>query len=313
MTTCNLSLALWAVNLEIPLESLQEWIGQVRTRVESAKSSGADLLVMPEYLSEQWMSFAPAGICPDEEIPWMATQASEAIELLKDLSSNYDIAILAGTFPVAIDIKDELSGEPVNDNGGYYNRAHLFLPDGPYITQDKLSLTPNERSLQAWNLTPGNKVKVFTWRGVRMAILVCLDIEMPALSSLIADQNIDLVLVPSMTSKLAGYNRVFGCAKARAIELQAAVAVVGPIGATSFLGEKRQNQTSAAAVYLPCEESLGHKGIASEISPSDTTVGLGPLIVAKDIPIEEIRKLRNGSAEVWPGGWTADHVVVEEV
>ncbi|WP_419902993.1 nitrilase-related carbon-nitrogen hydrolase [Kiloniella sp.] len=309
----SLSLALWAVNLDIPLSSLAEWVGQIRTRVESAKNAGADLLIMPEYVSEQWMSYAPSGICPDEEIPWMVTQASEAKELLKQLASSYEIALLAGTFPVATDADDDMSEEPVNDNDGYYNRAHLFLPDGTYITQDKLSLTPNEQDPNAWCLTPGNKLKVFTWRGVRMAILTCLDIEMPALSSLIADQDVDLILVPSMTSKLAGYNRVFGCAKARAIELQAAVAVVGPIGATSFLGGKRKNQTSAAAVYLPCEESLGHTGIATEISPSDTTVGLGPLIIAKDLPIEEIRELRNGSAEVWPGGWTADHISVEEV
>ncbi|MEH6629469.1 MAG: nitrilase-related carbon-nitrogen hydrolase [Halopseudomonas aestusnigri] len=313
MTNGNLSVALWAVNLDIPLNSLAEWVGQVRTRVESAKNAGADLLIMPEYVSEQWMSFAPSGICPDEEISWMVTQVSEAKELLKELAASYEIALLAGTFPVAIDGKDNISEEPVNDNDGYYNRAHLFLPDGTYITQDKLSLTPNEQDTNAWCLTPGNKLSVFTWRGVRMAILICLDIEMPALSSLIANQNIDLILVPSMTSKLAGYSRVFGCAKARAIELQAAVAVVGPIGATRFLGGKRQNQTSAAAVYLPCEESLGHTGIATEISPSDTTVGLGPLIIAKDLPLDEIRNLRNGSAEVWPGGWSAAHVVVEEI
>ncbi len=313
MTTPPLTLALWAINLEIPLKSLADWAGQVRTRIESAKNAGADLLIMPEYISEQWMSFAPSGICPDEEIPWMVTQSAEAIERVRDLASSYDIALLAGTFPVAVDIKDDMSDLPVNDNVGYYNRAHLFLPDGTYITQDKLSLTPNEQDPNAWCLTPGNRLKIFTWRGIRMAILTCLDIEMPALSSLIADQNVDLILVPSMTSKLAGYNRVFGCAKARAIELQAAVAAVGPIGAASFLGGKRQNQTSAAAVYLPCEESLGHVGIATEISPSDATVGLGPLIIAKDLPLEEIRNLRNGSAEVWPGGWTADHIVVEEV
>ncbi|WP_216825516.1 nitrilase-related carbon-nitrogen hydrolase [Kiloniella sp. EL199] len=312
MPLSPLNIALWAVNLETPLKSLSDWIEITSQRMEQAKEQGTDLLLMPEYVSEQWMAFAPAGIGPDEEIPWMATQATEAIDQLKVLVKAHDIALLAGTFPVAIDTKDDVSDSPVNDNSGYYNRAHLFLPDDRYITQDKLCLTPNEQDPKVWCLTPGNKIKVFTWRSLRIAILICLDIEMPALSSLIADHDIDLILVPSMTSKLAGYNRVFGCAKARAIELQAAVAAVGPIGATHFFGKKRQNQTSAAAVYIPCEESLGHIGVATEISPTDTTVGQGPLIVAKDIPFDEIRRLRSGSAEVWPGAWNADHVVVED-
>ncbi|WP_417452353.1 nitrilase-related carbon-nitrogen hydrolase [Kiloniella sp.] len=312
MTLSPLNIALWAINLEPPLKSLADWIEITSHRMEQAKEQGANLLLMPEYVSEQWMSFAPAGIAPDEEIPWMATQAADAIDQLKGLAKTHEMGLLAGTFPVAIDTKDEASDSPVNDNSGFYNRAHLFLPDGRYITQDKLCLTPSEQDPQAWCLTPGSKVKVFNWQGLRIAILICLDVEMPALSSLIADHDIDLILVPSMTSKLAGYNRVFGCAKARAIELQAAIAAVGPIGATRFLGKKRQNQTSAAAVYIPCEESLGHIGVATEISPTDTTVGQGPLIVAKDVPFAEIRRLRNGKAEVWPGAWDADHIFVEE-
>ncbi|MCZ4281221.1 nitrilase [Kiloniella laminariae] len=313
MNVSSLNLALWAVNLESPIKSLADWAGHVNLQMEKAKNAGADFLIMPEYVSEQWMSFAPAGLQPDEEIPWMAMQAREAIERLKDLANTYDMALLAGTFPVTVQGEDEIGEHPVNDNVGHYNRAHLFLPDGRLITQDKLSLTPNESNQDAWCLTPGQELKVFSWRGLRMTILTCLDIEMPALSLLLADQNVDLILVPSMTSKLAGYHRVFGCAKARAVELLSAVAVVGPIGETPFLGGKRKNYTSAAAVYLPCEESLGHTGIATEIEPDDTTVGLGPLIIAHDLPLKEIRKLRKGSAEVWPGNWSADHVAIEEL
>ncbi|MEX2409056.1 MAG: nitrilase, partial [Rhodovibrionaceae bacterium] len=117
--------------------------------------------------------------------------------------------------------------------------------------------------------------------------------------------------VPSMTSKLAGYSRVFGCAKSRAVELQTAVLTVGTIGAAS-MNKPRETNISGASVFVPCEEALGHRGIAGEeIPPRDAVEGPGPMLIAKDLPVGLIRELRAGAAEVWPGAWTADHVRIK--
>ncbi|MGP1255504.1 MAG: nitrilase-related carbon-nitrogen hydrolase [Kiloniellales bacterium] len=299
----TLTIALWAVNLAKPLNGIGAWAAAVEAQMLRAKAEGADLLVLPEYMSEQWLSFAPEGIGAAEEVPWMAAQAEAALAAVAPLPAKHDMALLAGTLPVLL--------EPVPEAGSLYvNRAHLFLPDGRVVRQDKLCLTPGEKDPAAWNLRPGERLQVVTWKGLKLATLICLDIELPALAALLAPERPDLILVPSMTAKLSGYSRVFGCAKARAVELQAAVAAVGVIGAAST-NKPRETNTSGCSLYLPCEESLGFVGLHDEIPPSDTADDEGQLLIAHDIPFGEIRRLRAGAAEVWPGAWTADHVTLE--
>lgn len=296
--------ALWATNLARPLNGIGAWIAQVEERMQEAKQAGADLLVMPEYVSEQWLSFAPEGLKGDEEIPWMAEQAETALEGLAGLAAKHDIALLAGTMAVKAE-------HPKEGASPFFNRAHLFLPDGRLVKQDKLCLTPGEKDPASWNLSTGEEIEIVQWKGMKLATLICLDIEMPALSQRLAQESLDLLLVPSMTSKLAGYSRVFGCAKARAIELQTAVLTCGVIGAAST-NKPRETNISGASVFLPCEEALGHVGIAGEeLPPQNEVEGVGPMLIARDLPIRLIRELRAGAAEVWPGAWTADHVKIK--
>jgi predicted amidohydrolase len=300
--TETLSVALWATNLAVRLNGIGAWAAGVEERMVAAKNDGADILVMPEYAAEQWLSFAPQGLAPDKEIPWLAERAPEAYEVLAPLAARHGIALLAGTMPVAAPKAEP--GQPP-----YLNRAWLFLPDGRAIAQDKLCLTPGERDPKAWNLTTGETIEIVEWNGLRLATLICLDVEMPALSNLLAPHDIDVLLVPSMTEKLSGYSRVFSCAKARAVELQAAVCAVGTIGATQT-GKGRAGNTSGASAFVPCEEILGYTGTWAEIAPRDRVAGPGPVLYARDLPIGKIRKLRQGAAEVWPGAWRADHVRV---
>ncbi len=296
------SVALWATNLAVPLNGIGAWAARVEERLAAAKAEGADILVMPEYAAEQWLSFAPEGLAPHEEIPWLAARAPEAYAAVAPLATRHGIALLAGTLPVAAE--SPTPGEPP-----YLNRAWLFLPDGRAIAQDKLCLTPGERDPKAWNLTTGNRVEVVEWGGLRLATLICLDVEMPALASLLAPYDLDVLFVPSMTEKLSGYSRVFSCAKARAVELQAAVCAVGCIGA-ALTGKKRAGNTSGAAAYVPCEEVLGHTGTWADIGPRDRVAGPGPVLMARDLPIATLRALRRGGAEVWPGTWRAQHIQV---
>jgi len=297
----SLNIALWSINFRRKLSNLGDWLALVEQQIANAKDGGADLLILPEYASEHWMAFAPETLHPSEEIAWMAAKSAGVLAVLQALSTENDIAILAGTMPVA------------GTSDQYHNRAHFFTPGKPVVIQDKLSLTPNEQNENAWLLEPGADLNVFTWRGLNMAVLTCLDIEMPALSILLAPHNVDLILVPSMTTRFAGYHRVFGCAKARAIELQAAIAVTGPIGNVEQGEVVRGDNTSASALYLPCEESLGHNGIAAstEASQGHDLKELKDELLLATVPCQKIRDLRQGLAEVWPGGWSADHVTVK--
>lgn len=288
------SLALWATDLSVPLDGLDAWARYVDARLSEAAAAGARLLVMPEYAAEQWLSFRPKGLAPSDEIAWMAARAPEAVSLLRPLVAARGIALLAGTMPWQV-------------GGALRNRAWLLLPDGREIAQDKLVLTPGERDPASWNLAVGDEIAIVEWAGLRLATVVCLDVEMPALAAMLAPAGLDLLLVPSMTSSLAGYHRVFGCARARAVELMAAVAATGVIGAASGTTQNPTN-VSGAAVYLPCEPALGHTGVHAELAPLDGDEGGGPLLIAGDVPIGKLRELRAGAAEVWPGAWDARHV-----
>jgi len=131
------------------------------------------------------------------------------------------------------------------------------------------------------------------------------------LAARLAPLDLDLILVPSMTSKLSGFHRVFGCARARAIELMTTVCAVGAIGVPERL-TRRESNTSAAAAFVPCEEALGSTGVPAALSPTARTSGAGPMLIASDLPVGLVRELRRGKAEVWPGAWTADHVSFRE-
>lgn len=298
-----MNIALWSINFSRKIHSVKDWLNLLEEQLISARQQQVEMLVLPEYLSEHFLSFAPADLTITQEVTWMAEQSLQLFESIQRFSDYYQIAIIAGTIPVM---------EQVDQVEGHVNRCYVFTPNNTPIYQDKLCLTPSEKMPEAWCLTPGNDIQLIEWQGVKMAILICLDIEMPALSVMLAPLDIDLIIVPSMTSKAAGYYRVFGCAKARAIELQAAIAVVGPIGRAGEDKVKRNQFSSAAAFYQPCEESLGHTGVLSqtEVSCGDLLNSLSSELLVASFDIDQIRQLRHGSAEVWPGGWSADHVNV---
>ncbi len=298
MHKTQFSIALWAANLTPRLNGIDAWIAGVDEKMAAAKSAGADLLVMPEYACVQWLSFAPAGTTTQQEIPWMAAQAGDALARLKPLVARHGIGLLAGTMPVKLD-------------GTHVNRAHLLLPDGATFVQDKLCLTPGEADPGDWNVTPGDALTVVEWRGLRLAVVVCLDIELPALSAILSSLDLDVILVPSNTEARSGYHRVFDCAKARAIELQTVICAVGAIGDVPYCEQPGTN-VGGAAVYLPCEEALGGTGTLAALPPRGSTDDAGPLLVVRDLPVDAVRRMRAGEARVWPGAWSAAHVTIED-
>ncbi len=291
------SIALWSFNLGQAPGSVSAFAELIEGGLQKAASDGAKLLVLPEYLSEACLAFKPDGLNPNEETSFMADAGADLFPLLEGLPAKHGVSLLAGSWPVKTD-------------HGITNTAVLFTADGRQIRQDKLSLTPFEQDKDIWHLTPGHELQVFELDGLKMAILICLDIEMPALSCLLAQAEVDLVLVPSMTEKLSGYHRVYGCAKARAVELMCAVAVCGVVGRAEGTTQNETN-VSGAALYVPCEEELGFTGVGAELNPTGGQSG-EDLFLNAVVPVKTIRTLRSGNAEVWPVGWSADGVRLQK-
>lgn len=299
MTKDTLSIAHWVTNLATPVASLEDWCALLGQQMVKARGEKADILLIPEYISEHWMHFAPADQPETEEIAWMAAQAQSILPALQDIVTTTGVALVAGSMPW-----------PKEDGTGFTNRSWFLFPDREASFHDKLVMTPFEKDPQSWELEIGQQVNIIEWRGFRMTILICLDIEMPALSCLLSAQDLDLILVPSQTEKPSGYHRVFDCAKARAIEMLTAIAVVGCVGAPEKGGQKRSNYHSGAAVYVPCEEAFGFTGIFADLPVSPGSTQPGELLIARDIPLGKIRAIRHGKPEVWPGPWSAEQVKV---
>jgi len=295
--TDSYRIALWATNLCPRFTGLEAWLDHVESKARDAAAKGARLLVMPEYAAEAWLGFKPEGLRPDQEMPWLAAVGKDALPSLRRIAEAAGINLLPGTMPWTVD-------------GGQRNRAWLMTPDGRLTSQDKLCLTPFEKDPASWDLTPGDTLRLVELDGLKLAILVCLDVELPTLSCLLAPLAPDLVLVPSMTENASGHARVFSCAKARAVELMAAVACTGVIGACPGTTQNAQN-VSGNAVYIPCEPALGYTGTLLETPATD---GLGGelLFALVDLPIATIRQLRRQGAEVWPGAWVNRALAVEE-
>jgi predicted amidohydrolase len=288
-------ISLWSFNLGRAPKSVAALAGMIAEGLEKAASEGAKLLVLPEYLAETCLAFKPDGLRPDQEMGFLADVGEDLFPMLSELPQKTGVSLLAGTWPV-------------KTPRGITNTAVLLTADGREIRQDKLSLTPFEQEEDIWHLVPGTELKVFELDGLKMAILICLDIEMPALSCLLAKEKVDLILVPSMTEKLSGYHRVFGCAKARAVELMCAVAACGVVGKAEGTTQNDTN-VSGAALYVPCEEELEFEGVGAELQPTGG-VGCEELFLTTSVPVGVIRALRDGGAEVWPGAWTAENVTL---
>jgi predicted amidohydrolase len=297
----DLTVALWATELSRPLNGIEAWAAAVDAQMAQARAQGAELFLMPEYACAQWLSFAPADLSPDQEVPWMAAQAPAALEAVRPLAAKHGMALMPGTMPWTLD--------PAPDSGpAEVNRGWLILPDGGLHAQDKLCLTPGEKDPLAWYLTVGQTLPLVRWRGLTLATAICLDVELPALAAKLAPHQPDLLLVPSMTEKLAGFHRVNSCARARAVELQAAVLACGCIG-DAATGKARDGNVGGAAVYLPSEPALGHIGIAADTGAMAEAEDAGPLLIHR-VPLGQMAALRAGGTEVWPGAWDADAIEI---
>ena len=286
-----LALSLWATNMAAPPATRGAWLAQVEGVMDETSARGGQLLLMPEYISRTWLPYCGPDLPLSHEVAAMAAEGAELLPALQSLVDAKGLSMLAGTWPV-------------KTLAGYSNRAYFLRPGAESITHDKLCLTPLERNDQGWQLSEGRTVRIFRWNGLTCAMLICLDVELPAVSLLLAREapDLDLLLVPSTTRRLSGASRVFGCAKARAIELMTCVAVTGSIGLTPL--KVPRPSVSGAAVYLPCEPELGERGVYADTGIYDHTEGIGPLLHVSDLPVGWVRSLRHDrGAEVWPGCW----------
>lgn len=240
---------------QFPVFAPQDWAEVERTLkhfVSQAADQGAQLLVFPEYAAMSLAALFPNIIKAQLQQELRAIQSlhGDWLALHAHLTREYQLHILAGSFPVQINDAD---AAPI-----YRNRAHLFAPNGKRGWQDKWTMTRFETEL--WGISAGDTLKVFDTALGRIAINICYDVEFPLLARTQVEAGAQIILAPSCTDTTAGYWRVRVGAQARALENQCVVVQAPLVGNAPWSACVDVN-VGRAGIYTPPDRGLPDDGV----------------------------------------------------
>jgi predicted amidohydrolase len=240
VTSLRLGLLQWKVG---PGGRIAGWAARLEREVATAAEQGAQLLVLPEYAPLE----LAAGATPDleRELRDACDLAEPAVEAAREVARRHGIWLLAGTMPF-------------RDGNAIRNRAPLIGPDGQLAFQDKHVMTRFES--EEWGISPGGPPAVFDTPWGRIGIAICFDLEFPTLVRAQVEAGAWLILSPSCTDTVAGFNRVRIAAAARAMENQCIVAIAPTVGEAPWCGTLDVNRGHAGA-YGPVDRGFPEDGV----------------------------------------------------
>jgi predicted amidohydrolase/GNAT superfamily N-acetyltransferase len=247
------------------IDGFDEFAAQVRYFVETAgEDYGTDYILFPEFFSVQLLS-AMEPFSSRDGIRRLAEIAPQFRELMSTLAREQGLHIIAGSHPV------------LQEDGRLQNEAMLFRPDGSYVSQPKLHITPGETTW--WGITGGNKLLVVQTPKAKVGILICYDVEFPEAARYLAEHGVELLFVPYCTDNRQGYLRVTKCAAARAIENQIYVVCAGVVGNLPDV-PAMDIHYGRAAVFTPSDFEFARDGIQAEADPNVETMLVTDLDIA---------------------------------
>jgi len=188
--------------------SIQDWKEYTEQWVKDAVAQKAKLLVFPEYGSMELVSIFSKEIQGDlhGQIEAMQDLLIDFKSIYLNMSIRYGITIVAPSFPVKVGQK-------------FHNRAFVFSPQGEVGYQDKLFMTRFE--IEEWGIHAAPKLlTVFEADWGSFGIQICYDSEFSIATQHLAQNGMDVLLVPSCTETLRGATRVHVGTRARAMEQQ---------------------------------------------------------------------------------------------
>jgi predicted amidohydrolase len=114
-----------------------------------------------------------------------------------------------------------------------------------------------------WHVTAGEGLQVFDTALGRIGMLICYDSEFPLLGRRLVEAGAELILVPSCTDTIAGFNRVRIGAMARALEGQCVVVQAPTVGDCDWNPAIDENR-GRAAIYGPPDGFWPESGVIAE-------------------------------------------------
>ena len=263
-----------------PGGGVDAWATRLNAAVAEAASHGADLLVMPEYAPLE----LAAGTTPDlaRELADACAAAPAAVEAARAIARRHQVWLLPGTLPVR-------TGDHVT------NRAPLLAADGRLAFQAKHVMTRFEA--EQWDVRPGAPPAVFETPWGRIGIAICFDLEFPPLVRAQVEAGAWLILAPSCTDTIAGFNRIRIAAAARAMENQCFVAVAPTVGEAPWCGTLDVNR-GHAGIYGPVDRGFANDGIIATGAMDDDAWIYAALDAASLTEVRQNGAVRNHLS--WP-------------
>lgn len=234
-----------------PVDTYEEFFGQVRGLVATAADYGCKLVVFPEYFTLQLLTLNDVARPLTRQIRDLAQLAPRIVQTMSNLASGYHIYIVAGSMLTA----------DADDPETLYNDSYFFNPDGSYDYQGKMHMTRWEA--EDWHVTPRDHLKIFETQFGRAAITICYDVEFPELARAAARQGVVLLIVPSCTDERQGFLRVRYCAQARAIENCMYVIHASTVGSLPSVAGVSLNY-GQASILTPSDFPFARDGILAE-------------------------------------------------
>ncbi|MEZ4729309.1 MAG: carbon-nitrogen hydrolase family protein [Caldilineaceae bacterium] len=239
---------------QYPVEFLGRWEKfehKITTMVSEAVAENAQLLLFPEYGCMELASLFSPTIYQSlsGQLDAMQSLLPGYQALHRNLAQEFDVTIIAASFPVQL------------PDGSYRNRAYVCTPDGAIDFQDKLIMTRFEN--ESWHISPGETIKIFQTPHCTFGISICYDSEFPLIARRQVEMGANVILAPSCTDTVAGYNRVrIGC-QARALENQCYV-VMAPVVGVADWSEAIDVNMGAASIFTPVDYGFPSDGILAQ-------------------------------------------------
>jgi len=255
-------------------------------------AAGAELLLMPEYGCMELAGALTGSADAQAELQAVCAQADTVLGIMRDAARRHAVWLQPGTVPFR---------EP---SGRVRNRAPLIAPDGSLAFQDKLVMTRFEA--ETWGVGAGDPPLVFETPFGLIGIAVCYDSEFPTVVRAQVEAGAWLILVPTCTDTMHGYNRVRLSARARALENQCLVAVAPTVGEAPWLATLDVNH-GACGLYGPVDRGFPEDGVLAQ-SRLDVPGWL--FATAQPAPVEAVREggaVRNHRD--WPRTVPQAHIV----
>lgn len=257
-------------------ESFTEWQAKVAAWVADAAGQSAQLLVFPEYAAMELAAIDTATASDLHASLRAVVALGPQIDVhYADMARLYDVAVLGGTRPHAV------------DDGRVVNRASLYLPNGQSGHQDKIMMTRFER--ESWDIAGGSDLRVFRTPLGMIGISTCYDVEFPMIARTQAAAGAQIILCPSCTDSLQGYYRVRIGAQARALENQIFVAQAPTVGMAPWSPALDENY-GAAGVFVPPDGDSPDDGVIAI-----GTEGQGEWVYA-DVDVARVERWRTEGA-----------------